>query len=373
MDDRGSSVYRRKHVAYRGGKELRSTVFSQIRGEHQVLKIAINGFGRVGRNIVRAVYEMGYRDRIQLVAINDLGKFEVHAHLLQYDSAHGRFHLPVSTDGDTLMIGEDRIATFAQEDPAQLPWAGLGVDIVLECSGRFSSRDSAGKHLSAGAGKVLVSAPGKQLDVTVVHGVNDADLKPEHRLVSNASCTTNCLAPVALALHEALGIDAGVMTTVHAVTNDQVLLDKYHEDLRRARAATASMIPTKTGAAVAIGDVIPALAGRLDGLAVRVPVLNTSLLDLSVTVLRDTSRDEVNEIIRAAAADPRYCGVLSWTDQPLVSCDFNHHPASSIVDLGNTYVKGRLLKVLAWYDNEWAFSIRMLDNALNMGPLPAGN
>jgi len=336
-----------------------------------VLRIAINGFGRVGRNVVRAVYEMGYRDRIAVVAINDLGKTAVHAHLLQHDSAHGRFATPVSSDGETLIVGDDRIETFTEPAPEKLPWGELEIDIVLECSGRFKSRDSAGRHLSAGAGKVLVSAPGKQLDATIVYGVNDGDLRPDHRLVSNASCTTNCLAPVVLALHEGFGIESGLMTTVHAVTNDQVLVDKYHEDLRRARAASASMIPTKTGAAQTIGEVIPALAGRLDGLAVRVPVLNTSLLDLTVSAARDVTRDEVNALIKAAAADSRYRGVLTWTDEPLVSCDFNHHPASSIVDISHTFVKGRMVKVLAWYDNEWAFSIRMLDNALSMGPLSA--
>jgi glyceraldehyde 3-phosphate dehydrogenase len=326
-------------------------------------KIAINGFGRIGRNVVRACYEYGIRERIEIVAINDLGNSDVNAHLLKFDTTHGEFAEEVSVDGDFLKVRQDRIKVLSERDPSALPWAELGVDLVMECTGLFTSREAAMAHINAGAKKVLVSAPGKNMDATVVYGVNDVILKPEDIIISNASCTTNCLAPIAKALHEEFGIVKGLANTVHAFTNDQSLTDVHHSDLRRARAAGRSMIPSKTGAAAAIGLVVPELDGKLDGLAVRVPVLNVSLLDLTLNTKRDTSVEEVNAVLSEAASDTKG-GVMQINTLPLVSSDFNHNPASSIVDLTQTKVEGNLVKILAWYDNEWGFSTRMLDTAM---------
>ncbi|WP_447856937.1 type I glyceraldehyde-3-phosphate dehydrogenase [Pseudomonas aeruginosa] len=325
------------------------------------IRLAINGFGRIGRNVLRALYTGHYREQLQVVAINDLGDAAVNAHLFQYDSVHGRFPGEVEHDAESLRVMGDRIAVSAIRNPAELPWKSLGVDIVLECTGLFTSRDKAAAHLQAGAGKVLISAPGKDVDATVVYGVNHEVLRASHRIVSNASCTTNCLAPVARVLHRELGIEHGLMTTIHAYTNDQNLSDVYHPDLYRARSATQSMIPTKTGAAEAVGLVLPELAGKLTGLAVRVPVINVSLVDLTVQVARDTSVDEVNRLLREASEGSP---VLGYNTQPLVSVDFNHDPRSSIFDANHTKVSGRLVKAMAWYDNEWGFSNRMLDSAL---------
>lgn len=328
-------------------------------------KVAINGFGRIGRNVLRAMYEYNKHDQIQVVAINDLGEASINAHLLKYDTVHGEFQKDVSVEGDSIMVDGDEIKVFAQRNPADLPWAELGVDLVLECTGFFTTREGAGAHLEAGAKKVLVSAPGKDLDATIVFGVNDNVLTASDVLVSNASCTTNCLAPIAQALHDELVIEKGLANTVHAYTNDQSLNDVYHTDLRRARAAAHSMIPSKTGAAAAIGLVVPELAGKLDGLSVRVPVLNVSLLDLTVNVGRDTTVEEVNAILEAAAAKSSN-GVFKVNTLPLVSSDFNHNPASSIADVTQTRVFGNMVKILAWYDNEWGFSNRMIDTAARM-------
>ncbi|MCK2185509.1 type I glyceraldehyde-3-phosphate dehydrogenase [Halomonas getboli] len=328
------------------------------------LKIAINGFGRIGRNVFRALYEGGYRDRVQVVAINDLGDPALNAHLLRHDTVHGHFPFEVSHDESSLTVDGDRIEIISERDPAQLPWERLGVDLVMECTGLFTKRADAGKHLEAGAGRVLVSAPSPDADATVVFGVNEDVLTAEHKVVSNASCTTNCLAPVAKVLNETVGIENGLMTTVHAYTNDQNLSDVYHKDPYRARSATHSMIPTKTGAAAAVGLVLPELDGKLDGLAVRVPVINVSLVDLTFTASRDTTKEEINAIVaEAAQASP----VLAVNEQPLVSIDFNHDANSSTFDSNHTRVtNGRLVKVMAWYDNEWGFSNRMLDTALAM-------
>ena len=328
-------------------------------------KIAINGFGRIGRNVLRALYEYEKNEQVQVVAINDLGEAAINAHLLKFDTVHGQFAQKVSVDGDTLMVNNDRIKVLAERNPADLPWAELGVDLVLECTGFFTTREGAGAHLQAGAKKVLVSAPGKNLDATVVFGVNDDVLTKDDVLVSNASCTTNCLAPIAKALHETLGIDKGLANTVHAYTNDQRLNDVYHTDLRRARAAAHSMIPSKTGAAAAIGLVVPELDGKLDGLSVRVPTLNVSLLDLTVNVGRETSVEEVNEILEKAASVSKG-NIFQVNTLPLVSSDFNHNPASSIADVTQTRVYGDMVKILAWYDNEWGFSNRMIDTASRM-------
>lgn len=328
-------------------------------------KIAINGFGRIGRNVLRALYEYNKNEQIQVVAINDLGEAAINAHLLKYDTVHGEFSKGVSVEGETLLVAGDKIKVFAERDPANLPWADLGVDLVLECTGLFTTRDSAGAHIEAGAKKVLVSAPGKNLDATVVFGVNDDVLKASDTLVSNASCTTNCLAPIAKALHDELTIEKGLANTIHAYTNDQRLNDVYHTDLRRARAAAHSMIPSKTGAAAAIGLVVPDLDGKLDGLSVRVPTLNVSLLDLTVNVGRDTTVEEVNNILQAAA-EKSAGGVFKINTLPLVSSDFNHNPASSIADVTQTRVAGNMVKILAWYDNEWGFSNRMIDTATRM-------
>ncbi|NVD36736.1 type I glyceraldehyde-3-phosphate dehydrogenase [Marinobacter lutaoensis] len=325
------------------------------------VRIAINGFGRIGRNILRALYENGYRQQLQVVAINDLGDAATNAHLFRYDSVHGRFGGSVSHDAESLTIEGDRIAITAFRDPAQLPWRDYGVDLVFECTGHFTRREQAAAHLAAGAGKVIISAPSPDADATVVFGVNHHILGPEHTIISNASCTTNCLAPVAQALHQTVGIESGLMTTIHAYTNDQNLSDVYHSDLYRARAATQSMIPTKTGAAAAIGLVIPELAGRLDGLAVRVPTINVSLVDFSFVAGRATRAEEINDIVRQAA---EHSPVLGYNTEKLVSVDFNHNPLSSVFDANHTRVLGRQVKVMAWYDNEWGFSNRMLDNAL---------
>lgn len=329
------------------------------------VKIAINGYGRIGRNILRALYEGGRRDELQIVALNDLGDADTNAHLTRFDTAHGPFPFDVAVDGSDLVIDGDRIKVCAERNPADLPWGELGVDVVLECTGFFASKDKASAHLAAGASKVVISAPaGKDVDATVVYGVNHKSLKSTDQVISNASCTTNCLAPLAKVLHEAIGIEHGVMNTIHAYTNDQVLTDVFHKDLRRARSATHSMIPTKTGAAAAVGLVLPELNGRLDGFSVRVPTINVSLVDLSFTASRDTSIEEINSVVKAAS-EGELKGVLGYTDQPLVSVDFNHNPASSTYDESMTrLLGGRLVKVCSWYDNEWGFSNRMLDTTL---------
>ena len=329
-----------------------------------MIKIAINGFGRIGRNIVRALYERSeLRNKIQIVAINDLGNIEVNAHLLKYDSVHGRFAGDVACRGDQLYIDHQGIQWLSERDPARLPWGQMDIDLVCECTGVFTDRHSAGKHLEAGAQRVLISAPGSDVDATIVYGVNHSILSSQHRIVSNASCTTNCLAPMVEPLHRELGLLSGFMTTVHAYTNDQQLTDSYHTDMYRARAATQSMIPTKTGAAKAISEVLPELAGRLNGSAVRVPTINVSLVDLTFNAGRDTSCEEVNQLMKSAA-DSDTNQVLDYCDQPLISIDFNHSPYSCNFDASQTLVNGSLVRVIAWYDNEWGFSNRMLDNAL---------
>ncbi|HMJ49335.1 MAG TPA: type I glyceraldehyde-3-phosphate dehydrogenase [Burkholderiales bacterium] len=326
------------------------------------IRIAINGYGRIGRNILRALYESGRKREMTVVAINDLGNAETNAHLTRYDSVHGRFPGKVAFESNNLIVNGDRIDVFAARDPAALPWKQLGVDVVHECTGLFSSKEKASAHLKAGAKKVLISAPGgKDVDATVVFGVNHKDLRATHTVVSNASCTTNCLAPLAKVLHEKIGIMSGLMTTVHAYTNDQVLIDTYHKDLRRGRSATMSMIPTKTGAAAALGLVLPELSGKFDGFAVRVPTINVSLVDLSFIAKRPTTVEEVNAAMKQASQG-ELKGIVSYNDLPLVSIDFNHDPASSIFDASLTKVAGgTLVKVLSWYDNEWGFSNRMLD------------
>ena len=331
-----------------------------------MINVAINGFGRIGRNILRALYERpDVASRLRVVAINDLGTPEINAHLLQFDTTHGRFGATVAVEDGALNINGDRIAVFAERNPEDLPWGDLKIDVVFECTGIFTSRDKASAHLRAGARKVLISAPSGDADATVVYGVNQDVLTDDAVIVSNASCTTNCLAPIVAPLHKTVGVENGLMTTVHAYTNDQNLSDVYHSDLYRARSATHSMIPTKTGAAAAIGLVLPELKGRLDGLAVRVPTINVSLVDLTFTASRDTTVEEINDILAAAAkADPY--GVLAYNTQPLVSADFNHNAYSSNFDANHTRVSGRLVKVLSWYDNEWGFSNRMLDTGCLM-------
>ncbi len=332
------------------------------------IKVAINGYGRIGRNILRALYESNRTNEIQVVAINDLGDAETNAHLTQYDTAHGRFQHEVSVDGGDLVVrsrqggASDRIKVFAERDPARLPWGTLGVDVVLECTGLFTSKAKAGAHLAAGAGKVIISAPGgSDVDGTFVMGVNHDQLKASHQVISNASCTTNCLAPLARVLHTRIGIVHGLMTTIHAYTNDQVLTDVYHSDLRRARSATMSQIPTKTGAAAAVGLVLPELNGKLDGFAMRVPTINVSVVDLTFVAARATSKDEIDVAVREAS-EGALKGILGVNTRPLVSVDFNHNPLSSIYDATQTRVMGgTLVKVLSWYDNEWGFSNRMLD------------
>ena len=328
------------------------------------VKVAINGYGRIGRNIMRAVYEYQRNDEIQIVAINDLGDAQTNAHLTQYDTAHGRFPGEVGVDGGDLVVNGDRIKVFAERDPSKLPWSDLGVEVVHECTGLFRSRATAGAHLQAGARKVIISAPGQEVDNTVVFGVNHDSLRPEDEIISNASCTTNCLAPLAKALHDGIGIEHGLMTTIHAYTNDQVLTDVFHKDLRRARSATMSQIPTKTGAAAAVGLVLPELNGKLDGFSMRVPTINVSVVDLSFVASRPTTGEEVNAVVKAAS-EGAMAGVLAYNELPLVSIDFNHNPASSIFDAGLTRVmEGTLVKALSWYDNEWGFSNRMLDTTL---------
>jgi glyceraldehyde 3-phosphate dehydrogenase len=329
------------------------------------IKVGINGYGRIGRNILRALYEGKYGGDIKIVAINDLGDANTNAYLTRFDTVHGRFRGDVRVDGDAMIVNGDRIKVVAQRDPSKLPWRELGVDVVLECTGLFTSKAKASAHLTAGAKKVLISAPGgDDVDATVVYGVNHQSIKTTDTVISNASCTTNCLAPLVKVLHAEIGILAGVMNTIHSYTNDQVLTDVYHTDLRRARSATTSMIPTKTGAAAAVGLVLPELKGKIDGFAIRVPTINVSLVDLTFTAARKTSVEEVHAAIKTAANGPLK-GILAYNDQPLVSVDFNHDAASSTYDATLTKViEGTLVKVCAWYDNEWGFSNRMLDTTL---------
>jgi glyceraldehyde 3-phosphate dehydrogenase len=332
------------------------------------VRVAINGFGRIGRNVLRAIAEGGRRG-ITVVAINDLAPPETNAHLLRFDSVHGRFPGDVKVEGDTLDCGLGPIKVTAIKDPAQLPWKELGVDIALECTGLFTSKEKASAHLAAGAKRVLVSAPADNVDLTVVYGVNHDKLTRDHAVVSNASCTTNCLAPVAKVLNDAVGIDKGFMTTVHAYTNDQPSHDQFHKDLYRARAAAISMIPTSTGAAKAVGLVLPELAGKLDGVAIRVPTPNVSVVDLKFVARRSTSKDEINGAVRRAA-EQQLKGILGYTDRPNVSIDFNHDPRSSVFHMDQTKVlDGTLVRVMSWYDNEWGFSNRMIDTAVAMGKL----
>lgn len=329
------------------------------------IKVAINGYGRIGRNILRAHYESGKKNDIQIVAINDLGNAESNAHLTRYDTAHGKFPGTVVVVGDNMIVNGDKIRVFAQRNPADIPWGELGVDVVLECTGFFTSKEKASAHIKSGAKKVIISAPGgKDVDATVVFGVNQSILKSSDTVISNASCTTNCLAPLVKPLNDKIGLVNGLMTTVHAYTNDQVLTDVIHEDLRRARSATQSMIPTKTGAALAVGLVLPELDGKLDGYAIRVPTINVSIVDLSFIAARDTTVDEINSLMKAAADAGPLKGILTYNTEPLVSVDFNHNPASSNFDATLTKVSGRLVKVSSWYDNEWGFSNRMLDTTM---------
>ena len=328
------------------------------------IRVAINGYGRIGRNVLRAFYEGGKKQDIQIVAINDLGNAQSNAHLTRYDTAHGKFPGTVEVDGDFMIVNGDKIRVFAQRNPAEIPWGELNVDVVLECTGFFTTKEKASAHLKGGAKKVIISAPGgKDVDATVVFGVNQNVLKASDTVISNASCTTNCLAPLVKPLHDKIGLVNGLMTTVHAYTNDQVLTDVMHEDLRRARSATQSMIPTKTGAAAAVGLVLPELNGKLDGYAIRVPTINVSIVDLSFIAARDTTVDEINAIMKEAA-DGALKGILTYNTDPLVSVDYNHNPASSNFDATLTKVSGRLVKVSSWYDNEWGFSNRMLDTTV---------
>jgi glyceraldehyde 3-phosphate dehydrogenase len=329
------------------------------------IKIAINGFGRIGRNVLRAHYEYGKKQGLQFVALNDLGDAKTNAHLLRHDTAHGPFRGSVEVEGDSLVVNGDRIKVLAERDPAKLPWKALGVDVVFECTGLFNSKAKAGAHLQGGAKKVILSAPGdKDVDRTIVMGVNDKDLKGSDTVISNASCTTNCLAPLVKALDDSIGVVNGLMTTIHAYTNDQVLTDVYHKDLRRARSASQNMIPTKTGAAAAVGLVLPHLNGKLDGFAIRVPTINVSIVDLTFVAKKATTADEVNAAVKKAS-EGALKGILEYNTEPLVSSDFNHNPASSIFDSTLTKVNGgTLVKVTSWYDNEWGFSNRMLDAAV---------
>ncbi len=329
------------------------------------IKVGINGYGRIGRNILRAIHESGRAGEFDVVALNDLGDADTNAHLTRYDTAHGKFPGTVEVDGGDIIINGDRVRVFAERDPAKLPWGDLGVDVVFECTGLFRTRETAGKHIQGGAKKVVISAPGgDDIDGTFVYGVNDDKLTAEHTIISNASCTTNCLAPLVKPIHEAIGVKHGIMTTIHAYTNDQVLTDVYHSDLRRARSATMSQIPTSTGAAKAVGLVLPELNGKLDGFSMRVPTINVSVVDLTFVAERETSIDEINQVVRAASEGPLK-GILDYNDEPLVSIDFNHNPASSTYDAGLTKViDGTLVKVCSWYDNEWGFSNRMLDTTV---------
>lgn len=326
------------------------------------IKVAINGYGRIGRNILRAIYESGRTDEVQIVAVNDLGDSHTNAHLTQYDTAHGRFPGEVNVDGEYMVVNGDRIHVLNERDPASLPWGDMGIDVVLECTGIFASKDKASLHIEAGAKKVIISAPGGYgVDATIVYGVNHNVLKASDTVISNASCTTNCLALLVKPINEKIGIDNGLMTTIHSYTNDQVLTDVYHTDLRRARSATSSMIPTKTGAAAAIGLVIPELNGKLDGFAVRVPTINVSLVDLTFTASRDTTVEEINAIMKEAADGK----VQGYSEAPLVSVDFNHTSTTSNFDASLTRVtSGNLVKVCSWYDNEWGFSNRMIDTTI---------
>jgi glyceraldehyde 3-phosphate dehydrogenase (phosphorylating) len=330
------------------------------------IKVGINGYGRIGRNILRALYEAKRNSQVQIVALNDLGDAKTNAHLTRYDTVHGKFPGEVAVDGDSMIVNGDRIRVLAERDPAKLPWGDLGVEFVLECTGLFTSKAKASAHLKGGAKKVMISAPGgEDVDATIVYGVNHNVLKKDHQVVSNASCTTNCLAPLVKVLHEKVGVVSGIMTTIHSYTNDQVLTDVYHSDLRRARSATMSQIPTKTGAAAAVGLVLPDLKGKLDGFAVRVPTINVSLVDLTFTAKRPTSVEEVNGAIKDAAATAAWQGVLAYNDAPLVSVDFNHDSHSSVFDSTLTKViDGNLVKVCSWYDNEWGFSNRMIDSVV---------
>ncbi len=333
------------------------------------VRVAINGFGRIGRLVLRAIHEQGRKD-MQVVAINDLGPLEANAHLLRYDTAHGRFPGEVKVSKDSLDLGNGPIKNFSERDPGKLPWKDLGVDVLLECTGVFTDRASAQKHIDAGAKRVLISAPATNEDITVVYGVNHDALKPEHKIISNASCTTNCLVPVAYVLHKAIGMERAFMTTVHSYTGDQRLQDTLHSDLRRARAAAMSMIPTSTGAAKAVTLVLPDLKGKIDGTAIRVPTINVSLVDLKFDAKRDTTVEEVNKAITDAAATPQLKNILMTNSAPLVSIDFNHNPASSTFDLTQTQViDKRLVRILSWYDNEWGFSNRMVDVADLVGKL----
>ncbi|TDJ19851.1 MAG: type I glyceraldehyde-3-phosphate dehydrogenase [Gammaproteobacteria bacterium] len=329
------------------------------------IKVGINGYGRIGRNILRAVYESGRSDEIQIVAINDLGDANTNAHLTQYDTVHGKFPGEISVEGDYMIVNGDKIRVLSERDPAKLPWGELGVDVVHESTGFFASKEKASAHLAGGAKKVIISAPGgSDVDATIVYGVNHGVLKASDTVISNASCTTNCLAPLVKVLHENIGVQQGTMTTIHAYTNDQVLTDVYHTDLRRARAATMSMIPTTTGAATAVGLVLPELNGKLDGYSMRVPTINVSVVDLTIIAARETNVDEINSLMKTAA-DGEMKGVLAYNDKPLVSIDFNHDPASATYDSTQTRVLGgKLVKVIAWYDNEWGFSNRMLDTTV---------
>ena len=329
------------------------------------IRVAINGYGRIGRNILRAHYEGGkFKNEIQIVAINALGNAESNAHLTRYDTAHGKFPGTVTVEGDTMIVNGDKIKVFAERNPANLPWGELNVDVVLECTGFFTTKEKASAHIAGGAKKVIISAPGgKDVDATIVYGVNHGVLKATDTVISNASCTTNCLAPMAKPLNDAIGIVNGLMTTIHAYTNDQVLTDVMHEDLRRARSATQSMIPTKTGAAAAVGLVLPELNGKLDGYAMRVPTINVSVVDLTFIAARDTTVEEINKVLKDAS-EGALKGILDYNTAPLVSVDFNHNPASSTYDETLTKVSGRLVKVSSWYDNEWGFSNRMLDTTM---------
>jgi glyceraldehyde 3-phosphate dehydrogenase len=326
------------------------------------IKVGINGYGRIGRNVLRAIHELGRTDEFDIVALNDLGDANTNAHLTRRDTAHGPFPGTVEVDGDDIIVNGDRVKVFAERDPAKLPWGDLGVDVVWECTGLFRTAETAGKHIEGGAKKVVISAPGgADVDATIVYGVNHDTLTASDSIISNASCTTNCLAPLVKPLHEKIGVKHGLMTTIHAYTNDQVLTDVFHKDLRRARSATMSQIPTKTGAAAAVGLVLPDLNGKLDGFSMRVPTINVSAVDLSFVAERDTTVEEVHEIMKAAA-EGELKGVLAYNDEPLVSIDFNHDPHSSTYDAGLTRVmEGNLVKVISWYDNEWGFSCRMLD------------
>ncbi|KPV41482.1 glyceraldehyde-3-phosphate dehydrogenase [Thiohalorhabdus denitrificans] len=328
------------------------------------IRVAINGYGRIGRNVLRAIYEAGRNNEVQVVALNDLGDAETNAYLTRHDTVHGKFPGTVEVEGDNLVVNGDKISVLAERDPTKLPWGDMDVDVVMECTGLFTDRDKAAMHLEAGAKKVLVSAPAKGEDLTVVYGVNQDMIDPDkHQVVSNASCTTNCLAPLVKPLHEKIGVKHGLMTTIHSYTNDQVLIDVYHSDLRRARSATQSQIPTKTGAAAAVGKVLPDLNGKLDGFAVRVPTTNVSFVDLTFQANRSTSVDEINDTLKAAS-ESQLKGILGYNDEPLVSHDFNHDPRSSIYEAPLTrMIEGDFIKVTSWYDNEWGFSNRMIDTA----------